>query len=212
MVVVHGYLGDAEAVLLDLGHELHTDHAGVARQLDALEHRSPEEPEVAVDVDHVQAEGEPHDVMVDAADDDPVERVGARDLVAVHEIGVRPVLPQRAELAHVVLRVAVGVEDVLLRGGSEAGAERPAVAAVPLVLDDAQVGHVPQELAQDQRGVIRTRVVHHDDLPVVGQIAHDGRRQHDETRYGSPVIVGGKEDRHPGTRGSPRIARSGRAS
>ena len=86
----------------------------------------------------LQAEQQADDVVVDAADDDAVQRIGAADLVAVHQIDVgRHLRPEHRELGRVVLRVAVGVEDQLLGRGSEAGLQRAAVAAVLRMVDDA---------------------------------------------------------------------------
>ena len=52
-----------------------------------------------------EAEQHADDVVVDAADDDPVQRIGAADLVAVHQIGVAGVIfgPEDRELRRVVL-------------------------------------------------------------------------------------------------------------
>ena len=53
-----------------------------------VEDRAAHQPEVAVDVAHLQAEQQLDGVVVDAADDDAVQRIRAADLVAVDEIDV----------------------------------------------------------------------------------------------------------------------------
>ena len=84
-------------------------------EIDAFEDRPAHQPEVAVDVADRQAEQQADDVVIETADDDPVQRIRPADLVAVHQIGVRRhARPQRGQLRRVVLRVAVGVENQLL--------------------------------------------------------------------------------------------------
>ena len=53
-----------------------------------LEDRPPHQAEIAVDVAHLQAEQQLDGVVIDAADDDAVQRIGSADLVAVHQIDV----------------------------------------------------------------------------------------------------------------------------
>jgi hypothetical protein len=80
-------------------------------------------------------------VVVDAADDDAVERIGAADLVAVDQVDVVALaLPQHGHLGRVVLAVAVGVEDPVLARRLEAAAQRAAVAAVADVVNDRRRG------------------------------------------------------------------------
>ena len=74
-------------------------------------------------------------MVVDPAHDRAVERVGAPDLVAVDQVGPGALLPEQGQFAHVVLGVAVGVEDEVPRGGREAAAKGAAVAAIGLVGD-----------------------------------------------------------------------------
>ena len=64
-----------------------------------VEDRPPHQPEVAVDVAHLQAEQQLDGVVVDAADDDAVQRIGAADLVAVDQVDV---VAERAARARVI--------------------------------------------------------------------------------------------------------------
>ena len=89
VVVVHRHFGDAEPGVGDLLHHLEADDAAVLFEVDLVEDRSPHQPEVAVDVAHRQAEQELDGVVVDPADDDAVQRIGAADLVAVHQVDAR---------------------------------------------------------------------------------------------------------------------------
>ena len=138
VIVMNGNLDDPEAGVVDLLHQLEADDAAGLLQLDALENRTPHQPEIAVDVAHRQAEQDADDVVVDPADHDAVKRIRAADLVAVDQIdaGPHPRATAAASSAGIVLRVAVRVEDQFLRRGSESGLQRAAVAAVLRVVDD----------------------------------------------------------------------------
>ena len=96
VVVVHRHLDDAKAGVLDLAHHLETDDAGVALELHAIEDLAAHQAEVAVDVAHAQPEEKLHGVVVDAADDDPVQRIRPADLVASDDVGVRRQAAARA--------------------------------------------------------------------------------------------------------------------
>ena len=186
-------------MVLHLLHQLDADDAGRAREAHLVEDLPAHQPEVAVHVAQPQAEGELDEPVVEPADHDPVQRVVAGDLVAVHEVHLgREGLEQRLQLARVVLRVAVGVEDELLRGGGEAGAQRPAVAAVLLVVDHLEPREVPRHLVEQLAGVVRAAVVDHDHLVVVGERPRRHVRHQRQARDGAGVVVGGKEDAETG--------------
>ena len=110
--MVDGDLGHPEAGLRDLGHHLDADDAAVLGQLDLVEDVATDQPQVAVDVADRQAEHRAHDGVVQLADDDPLERVVALDLVPLDDVDVvAQALGEQPELARVVLGVAVGVAD-----------------------------------------------------------------------------------------------------
>src|SRR5207247_2145055 len=89
VVVTHRHLDDAEAAVLNLLHHLDADDPARLFEVDALENGASQQAEIAVDVAQLQAEQEADDVVVDPSDEDAVQRIGAADLVAVHEIRVR---------------------------------------------------------------------------------------------------------------------------
>ena len=131
VVVVHRHFDDPEAGVLDLLHHLQADDAAVLFEPHALENRPPHQPEIAVDIAHAQPEHHLHGVVINPADDDAMPRIRAADLVAVDEVDVRGHhRPQQLHLRGVVLRVAVGVEDDVLRRRRESAAQRAAVASV----------------------------------------------------------------------------------
>src|SRR5215468_1746052 len=70
--MVHRHFDDAEAVVLDLLHHLDADDAARLLQVDPLEDRTAHQPEIAIDVPELQPEQNADDVMVNAADDNPV--------------------------------------------------------------------------------------------------------------------------------------------
>ena len=88
VVVVHRHLGDAEAGVLELLHHLEADRRRCSSRAAPCRRSAPHQAEVAVDVAHLQPEQALHGVVVDAADDDAVQRVGAADLPAVHQVDV----------------------------------------------------------------------------------------------------------------------------
>ena len=141
VVVMHGNFDNAEPGVLDLAHQLEADHAAVAIELHPIEDFTPHQPEVAVDVADAQREEQLHRVVVDAADDDAVQRIRSTDLVAGDHVGVvAEPLPERCDLRGIVLGIAIGVGDQILGRGREPGTQRAAVAPVTDVMDDPDVG------------------------------------------------------------------------
>ena len=109
--------------------------------------------------------------MVDAADQDAVQGIGAADLVSVHEVDAGSHLrPQRLEVGRIVLRVAVGIEDELLGGRPKAGLQRGAVIAVLGVMNRADLPIGAGELVRDLGRSISAAVVDNDDLEVRRQL------------------------------------------
>src|SRR5262249_46062978 len=93
--VMHRHFDDAEPAVLYLLHHLDADDAARLLQVDPMKNRPPHQPEVAVDVSQPDAEQDADDVVIDAADDDAVQGIGAADLVAVDDVRAgRQVLPE----------------------------------------------------------------------------------------------------------------------
>ena len=76
MIVMNRMLRNAKPGVLELLHHLQADDAAVLLQADDVEDAAPHQAEIAVDVAHLQAEQQLDDVVIDAADDDAVQRVG----------------------------------------------------------------------------------------------------------------------------------------
>jgi hypothetical protein len=172
MIVMDRDLHDAEAGILNLSHQLQTNHATIPIELDTVEYFAAHQPEIAVDVAHTQRKKHLHRVVVDASDDDPVQRIGPADFVAGHHVGVlSQTCPQRRDLGGIVLRIAVGVGDELLGCGGEARSQRAPVSPVAGVVDYPDVGVSPRELVGDLSGLIAAAVVDDDDFKVRRQPA-----------------------------------------
>jgi len=103
-------------------------------------------------------------------------------------------VPQQGEFGGVVLRVPVGVEHEFLRGTGESAPQRPAVAAILRVVDHADFRVRPRQLIGHLGRVVRTAVIHDDDLEVVGQQLRCGASGDDEAPDGAAVVIGGKKN------------------
>ena len=172
MVVVHRHFDDAEAGILDLAHHLEADDAGVLLELDAIEDLAAHQTEVAVDVADAQPEQQLDGVVVDAADDDAMPRIGAADLVAGDHVGVggQPV-PEHRELGRIVLRVAVGVGNRAPWSPRRTRAQRRRRSRDCAVMNDADLGYVRASSSTMSCGGVLAAVVDDDDLVVGGQRA-----------------------------------------
>ena len=78
---------------------------------------------------------------------------------------------RRGHLARVVLRIAVGIKDELLRRVLEPRAQRTTVAAVHGMMNYLELGDDRLELREHLGGVVRASVVDDDDLQVVDDAA-----------------------------------------
>ena len=169
--------------LLELAHHLHADDPARRGEFDAIEERPSDETEIAVGVAHLQAEQDPHHVVVGAPDHLAVPGIAASHLPSLHDIGrVGRRIDASDEFGGVVLGVAVGVEDPLFRRGGETGDERPAVPSIGLVAHDAQFGDDVLELLEHPQRLVCRSVVDDDDLEVrdaadqcVASVEHHGR-------------------------------------
>ena len=161
---------------------------------------APHQPEIAVDVANLEAEQQLHEVMVGAADHDAVHRVGAADLPAVDPVDIVGHLrPQRRHFRRIILAVAVGIEDEVLGRRRKSGAQRAAVAAILLVVDDADViGIDPRQLVEDPGGVVLAAVVDDHHFIVVGQRRGDLDGGDHQAGDRAGIVVGRKEHAEPG--------------
>ena len=171
------------------------DRAGGVDQLHLVELRSPDQTEVAVGVADREAERQLHEPVIGAADDRADHAVGAAQLVALRDVDVvGRAGDEQLDLGRVVLTVAVGVEDPLLRGRGEAREQRAAVAAVLVVGDDAQPRLLAGQLGEHHSRTVGGAVVDDDDL-AVGDARTLQCPEHDvdHRRDGGFVVVTGEE-------------------
>jgi hypothetical protein len=88
--VVDRDLLEHEAAVVELLHHLERKRSVAGRELDGLETAPADEAEVAVHVADAVAERQLHQVLIDAAEDDAMERVVPADLVPVHDVDAGP--------------------------------------------------------------------------------------------------------------------------
>ncbi len=118
-----------------------------------------------------------------------------REIDAVDEVDFgRQGFEQPRHLPRVVLGIAVGVEDELLRRLLEARAQGTPVAAVGAVVHDLQPREVTRHLVEQLARVVGAAVVDDDDLVVIGELARGHVRNQGEAGDGPRVVVGGEED------------------
>ena len=187
---MHRHLDDAEAGILDLAHHLEANDAGIAFETHAVEDLAAHQAEVAIDVAHPQPEHQLDRMVIQAADDDAVPRIGAPDLVARHHVGLgRQLLPEHFELRRVVLGISVGIGHELLRGCRESRAQGATVPAIARVMDHAHLRIGSRQLVADFGRGILAPVVHHDHFEIRSEPARHLDGLDHEAGDRSPVVV-----------------------
>src|SRR5262245_2807708 len=137
MIVVNRHFRDGEARVLDFLHHLEADDATASFQRHAVEYRSPHQAEIAVHIPHAQSKQQLDGVVVHAADENTMPRIGSTDLVSIHQIDVASQgAPEDDHLRRIVLRIAIGVEDQFPCGRGKATAQSGSVTTVSRVVDD----------------------------------------------------------------------------
>src|SRR5262245_48168004 len=192
--VMHRHFDDRQPRVLHLLHQLDGDGTGRGLEHQALQYAAPHEAEVAVYVSDPETKGELDGVLVDEADHDAVKRVVPFDLVAVHHCNaVAHGLAERRQLTHVVLSVAIGVEDPVLGCDRKAGPQHAAVSARLPVVDDAQPRVVTRQLVEDTGGVVGGAVVDDHHFVVVGELLQGLERAEHHCRDCAGVVVAREE-------------------
>ena len=172
-IVTDGNLGHAASGKLEFPGHFHTDDAASRFQCDLLENVAAEETEVAVHVSNRESKDEAHAAPVHFADDDAVPGVRALHFVAVDQVDVRPKFGEKiVNLTDIVLSVAIGVEDDVLCGVSEAGNQRGAITPISVVVDDAQETQLHTETFQNFPGFVSAPVVDNEHFEIVCHLAH----------------------------------------
>ena len=199
--VLAGEVGDGEfnhlhAGAFEHGDEFDADGAAGGAEGFAGEERAADEAEIAINVAEADAEEEAGELVIDGADDLAVPGIVAGDFVAVDEADFGGDGVEKCwEVSDVVLAVAVGVEDELVDGGGETGAEGTAVAAVFGVGDDAEAGsEFGDEGFEDEAGGVGATIVDDDDFEVGDVLVENGEGFRDEGREGEGVVIGGEKD------------------
>ncbi len=115
---------------------------------------------------------------------------------------VRAVLPERLDHRHkvpgVVLEIGVLDHDELTRRGVDAGADRGALAAVRLPLDeDDPVGFCGGDFPDDLDGSVGGSVVHDHDLDLGDARNGDGEHAAEQFTDQESLVVDGDDDAEP---------------
>ena len=186
----------------DLLHHLDADDAAGLLELDALEDRPAHQPEVAVDVADRQPNITRDDVVVEPADDDPVQRIRPADLVAVDQIDVRrharpaapPVPPGRTARRRRCRRSApwwpTGTRSAARRRSRDSSAW----------CTTRTCGYVRASSSSISRVRVRAAVVDDDHLVVGRQFRGGLNGADDHARDRAAVVVGREEDAQTGLR------------
>jgi NADH-quinone oxidoreductase subunit M len=194
-VVMDADFPERRAGALGFLDEFGADRPAVARETDAVEDGPANQAEVAVHVRDRQPEQPPREELVQVAGKDAVAGIVARHLHPVDEVDVgREQHQEQGHFLHVVLAVAVRVEDQVLGRGGKPRTQRPAVAAVRLMGNDLQPADARLQIPQHVRAAVGGSVVDDDDLGVVGDAAQRAVGLEHELADGLGVVVAGKKD------------------
>src|SRR5688572_16386014 len=160
-------LDHARAGTRELHHQLRVDHRSDALEIDAIEHRSAEELEGAVDVADRHVEHDPNEDVPTFREEATGRRILSIDPITGDDVHVVDQCDEALELVEVELVVRVGEEDEVELRGFESGPQRLAVAQVPLVTQQADARVGGGVLENDLRGSVPRPVVDDDDLESV---------------------------------------------
>ena len=116
--------------------------------------------------------------------------------IAVDESDVRPDgIEERREFTHIVLSIAIGVEDELFGGRREPGAKGSAIPAIFRMRDDAQARTMrPAQGFQHRARIIDTAVVDDDNFKVPRVLIENGESFFDQIGEGRGIIICRKKD------------------
>src|SRR5262245_37842289 len=192
---MHADLDHVAAAQLQLADQFDANGAAGRDELNAVQQRAANEAIVAIDVANADAEKQPRAEVVYVTDPDPMRRIVALELVAVHQSGLRrDPFEQQRQLADIVLSIAIGIENELLCGRGESAAQRAAIAAIARVGYDAEPWAMhPLQLFEDFGGVVVTAVVDYDHFVVRHVIAQHLECPADQRRKRRRVVISRKE-------------------
>jgi len=195
MIVVDWRLSESEPGILKALYHLNADGSAGGAKAHAVVTGPTYQPEVAVHVPDLYAERQPHQPTIDPPDYNSMKRIGAADLVAVHDVHVAGHKRNELfQLAYVVLCVTVRVKDPLLGRAVKPRTQRATVAAVHRMVNYSKLRIDGLQLRQYEWGVITATIVDHDHFVVIRQLSECSVRQHDHARDGSGIVIGRKKN------------------
>jgi hypothetical protein len=187
---------DPETRPFNLSHQFRADGSARECQRDRLQHVPAQQTKIAIDVPNPEAEKQPDQAMKRPPEQATMKRIGASDLVTVHDVNALPESRQQvAQFTDVVLPVAVGIEDKRLGRGLESASQSTPVSPVLGMPDDSQGGKLPLHPLHDVWGIVGASIVNDDHL----EIRCDGPQSlhglGDQDTEALRVVVRREEDR-----------------
>jgi len=172
-VVTDGNLSHSESGNIELPGHLDTDDAASGFQGDPLEDLPSEKAEIAIDVPNGELKCKPHGPAIQLSNHNAIPCVRAFHLEAIDEIDVWPEFGQEiVDFAHIVLSIAVGVEDEIFGGVIECGNQRSPISAIGFMVDYAQEWKLLAEVFQYFPGIVFAPVVDNDHFEIVSHPAN----------------------------------------
>lgn len=137
-VVVHWSFGKASAVLVELVDQLNTDGPAIDGELQGRDCAAFKQAEVTINVADRKKEKQTSQTIVQRPENFSLATVCAFYLKTIDYVNLRREQPvEHGQFAHVILAVAIGVEDEFLPGGGKAATQGGAISLVSRVSDNA---------------------------------------------------------------------------
>jgi hypothetical protein len=155
---------------------------------------APEKPEIAVHIANGDSKHPPHRSTIDLANEDAGPGVGPLYLVSVHQVDIRAETREKVmHFAHIVLPVAVGVEDHVFPDILESRDQRGAIAHVPFMMNHAKVRQLLRKLIENRACLVAAAVINDENFKIAGDFPHFfGRSAHDSL-YRVLIVICRKE-------------------
>jgi hypothetical protein len=134
---------------------------------------TPKKTEIAVDVADLQAENASHRLPIRGTDPDAVPGICAFDFITIHEVDCRLHLGQQiVHFPHVILAVAIGIEDEVFSGVREPGNQRSAVSQISFMVDDTKKREFGRKPIKRFSSFVLASVVDNQHFEIVRHLPH----------------------------------------
>ncbi len=197
--MIDGHFGKLIARVLEFFYHFNADCPVATFQLDAFKEFAPDQAKVAVDIPELEPKSHPADMVVDAPDNFPVQRIIPGDFVPVDNIDAWPQrIDKESHLQRVILGIAIRVENPLFARQAKAVPQRRPIALVAFMMNDCQFGDVLGQLVQHIGGVVAAAIVDNDDFVIsaIAAQADPGCQHH--AGNGSAIVVSREDGANAG--------------